>query len=132
MAQHAYFYRCLKILWSFNLIGLVLYKTKLIFPPRSLVREHTEFTNFSLRSNHGPHLVSGVGHVGLSPLLRALCWVHLIELHVEQVEHKAIKCRAQAVAQAPDACYHPLDHTWRGQTHTGCVIHLSYLSCSVG
>lgn len=38
-----------------------------------------------------------------------------VQVHVEQEEDEAVERRAQAVAQAPDARDHPLDHPWRTQ-----------------
>lgn len=56
------------------------------------------------------HLISGVGHVGFSTFLRA---VSVSQLHVEQVEDKAIESGTQTVAEAPNSCNHPLDNTYR-------------------
>lgn len=44
--------------------------------------------------------------------------VHGVELHVEQKEDKSVESRAQAVAQASDACDHPLDDSCRPQSQS--------------
>lgn len=56
------------------------------------------------------YLVSGVSHVGFGTFLRAVC---VSQLHVEQVEDKTVKSRAQTVTKAPDSSNHPLDNTYR-------------------
>lgn len=56
------------------------------------------------------HLISGVGHVEFGTFLRAF---RVSQLHVEQVEDKTVKSRAQTVAEAPNSCNHTLDNTYR-------------------
>lgn len=56
------------------------------------------------------YLISGVGHVRFGTFLRA---VRVGKLHVEQVEDKTIKSRAQTVTEAPDSSNHSLDNTYR-------------------
>lgn len=54
------------------------------------------------------HLISRVGHVGFGTFPRA---VRVGQLHVEQVEDKTVKSRAQTVTEAPNTSNHPLDDT---------------------
>ena len=54
------------------------------------------------------HLIGGVGHVGFATFVGG---VRVSQLHMEQVEDEAVQRRTQTVTQAPDPCYHALNHT---------------------
>ncbi len=39
------------------------------------------------------------------------CWLHVVQLHVEEEEDEAVQSRTQTITQTSDTCDHPLGHT---------------------
>lgn len=66
------------------------------------------------RHLHGQKLlliVCACASANLDFLRPSYCWLHIVQLHIEQEEDEAVESRTQTVAQPSDTCDHALGHT---------------------
>lgn len=77
------------------------------------------------------YLIRRVSHVGFGGLAQSFHLSHFVQLHVEEIEDKAIERRPQAVTQTPNSSDHPLHHTWGQSEEQGRCLQLSKETCLI-